>query len=50
MAVKCMEGPFVFRLNENGTGPHLLVQVQLIAIFHRRMIVDQIFDKARTKS
>jgi len=30
MAVKCMEGPFVFRLNENGTGPHLLVQVKLI--------------------
>ncbi|XP_072766102.1 probable tubulin polyglutamylase TTLL2 [Anoplolepis gracilipes] len=27
MAVKYMEGPFVFRLNENGTGPHLLVQV-----------------------
>ncbi|XP_018349366.1 PREDICTED: probable tubulin polyglutamylase TTLL2 [Trachymyrmex septentrionalis] len=27
MAVKCMEGPFVFRLNDNGTGPHLLVQV-----------------------
>ncbi|XP_066601298.1 probable tubulin polyglutamylase TTLL2 isoform X2 [Prorops nasuta] len=27
MALKCLEGPFVFRLNENGTGPHLLVQV-----------------------
>lgn len=27
MAVKCVEGPFVFRLNENSTGPHLLVQV-----------------------
>jgi len=27
MAIKCMEGPFVFRLNDNGTGPHLLVQV-----------------------
>ncbi|XP_043668074.1 probable tubulin polyglutamylase TTLL2 isoform X1 [Vespula pensylvanica] len=27
MAVKCLEGPFVFRLNENGAGPHLLVQV-----------------------
>ncbi|XP_047350941.1 probable tubulin polyglutamylase TTLL2 isoform X2 [Vespa velutina] len=27
MAVKCLEGPFVFRLNENGAGPLLLVQV-----------------------
>ncbi|EZA59113.1 probable tubulin polyglutamylase TTLL2 isoform X2 [Ooceraea biroi] len=27
MAIKCVEGPFVFRLNENGTGPHLLIQV-----------------------
>lgn len=30
MAIKYMEGPFVFRLNDNGTGPHLLVQVWLI--------------------
>lgn len=27
-----MEGPFVFRLNDNGTGPHLLIQVQLIRL------------------
>lgn len=47
MAVKCMEGPFVFRLNENGTAPHLLVQVRLIAF---STDVDQIFDEARTKS
>ncbi|XP_076662474.1 putative tubulin polyglutamylase TTLL2 [Halictus rubicundus] len=27
MAVKYLDGPFVFRLNDNGAGPHLLVQV-----------------------
>ncbi|XP_046419628.1 probable tubulin polyglutamylase TTLL2 [Neodiprion fabricii] len=27
MALNYLEGPFVFRLNENGAGPHLLVQV-----------------------
>ncbi|CAK9832164.1 Probable tubulin polyglutamylase TTLL2 [Anthophora retusa] len=27
MAVKYLDGPFVFRLNDSGTGPHLLVQV-----------------------
>ncbi|XP_050600243.1 probable tubulin polyglutamylase TTLL2 isoform X2 [Bombus affinis] len=27
MAVKYLDGPFVFRLNDNGTGPHLLIQV-----------------------
>jgi len=31
MAVKCMEGPFMFRLNDNGTGPHLLVQVYIFS-------------------
>ena len=23
-----LDGPFVFRLNDNGVGPHLLVQVR----------------------
>ncbi|XP_012239412.1 probable tubulin polyglutamylase TTLL2 isoform X2 [Bombus vosnesenskii] len=27
MAVRYLDGPFVFRLNDNGTGPHLLIQV-----------------------
>lgn len=27
MAVNSSDGPFVFRLNENGIGPHLLAQV-----------------------
>ncbi|XP_024939169.1 probable tubulin polyglutamylase TTLL2 isoform X2 [Cephus cinctus] len=27
MAVNYLDGPFVFRINENGAGPHLLVQV-----------------------
>ncbi|XP_043270520.1 probable tubulin polyglutamylase TTLL2 isoform X2 [Venturia canescens] len=27
MAVNYFDGPFVFRLNENGSGPHLLIQV-----------------------
>lgn len=27
MAVKYLDGPFVFKLNDNGAGPHLLVQV-----------------------
>nr|XP_003707060.1 PREDICTED: probable tubulin polyglutamylase TTLL2 isoform X1 [Megachile rotundata] len=27
MAVKYLDGPFMFRLNDNGTGPHLLMQV-----------------------
>lgn len=27
MAVKYLDGPFIFRLNDNGSGPHLLIQV-----------------------